>query len=1117
MPDRFTYDVFLSHNSQDKPRVRVLAEKLRAAGLRVWLDEWVIKPGDDIYLAIERGLEVARAQVLCLSPAALGSEWVTLERSTVLFRDPTNAGRRFIPLLLADCELPDALRRYKYVDYRRETKSVFAELLAACQSETELAPRPPSVLNNVEESSGPKRKSSPNPEESPVDLETQRKEYLRSVFQANQYIDPRGIRQVVQPVFLQLDEVYVSLQAEREHGWPKKAGQDEADRRIVELPTIIEQRLRLVILGDPGAGKTTLLRFLARLFASAEQQSKDAVVDKDGQDYGSSALPVLVRLAEYADFLHDAKAARLREFLTQSFGDTPEKRARFGSIIETALRAGKTIVLLDGLDEVLDVGMRVRIAHEIEIFTTNLEPDNRVVVTSRIVGYSEARLGAEFGNSVFTLCNMKPHHIERFLERWCLAVTRSNKPDAEISSIESEARSEARELILYINTSDGVQRLSVNPLLLTILALIRRASPSAPSHRVHLYQLASETLLHTWRIPQEPYSRSAILKRGQEELLLKPLAYEMHETEVTGLISYTRAKEFLQRTWARACGEEPDNPSPKIFDDIDIFMHCVNQHSGIFVERGVRKYGFSHLAFEEYFAGCEMVRLTREAVSRIHAHRHHPRWEEPIRLAIASYSNDHPEDAADLVRTAILGESETKIHPPSFLEPILHRDLFFAARCIGDCINPDVPLAKEVAQKLVAIYVDYKGLGRPSPVRQRVEVALRALKNTEGAEEAIRLFVHHYNSSTRSEEAVRRRVVEGVGRLGRATPQVHEFLINALSDPSRNVRWNATYAFASLGKATPEVERKLEERLEDESFFVRAGAADALIRLGLSPAAAEQEATSALLGEESEGWESAAEALVRLGQVKPEIVAKLLFAVKSEPERIRGRAKRALAIIGHSSPGALASMSDAVHDALKLSELAQDRLGAADTLTLLGQSSPEVEAVLLEALKSESASRRAQAARTLGIAGRGDQEITDALCAALGDPSQAVRMQSSEALGRLAQQKPKIVESLLAVLQEDPDPMVKGHAASALASLRISSREVLNALTNTLENSFAYAWMSAAIALVDLGKTDARVIKRLQQFQALESHRFLRDAAWEALWNAVQIIDNRHSSPSTKV
>jgi hypothetical protein len=42
---------------------------------------------------------------------------VVLERgiggmSRLPFRDPANAGRRFIPLLLADCKLPDTLWRY---------------------------------------------------------------------------------------------------------------------------------------------------------------------------------------------------------------------------------------------------------------------------------------------------------------------------------------------------------------------------------------------------------------------------------------------------------------------------------------------------------------------------------------------------------------------------------------------------------------------------------------------------------------------------------------------------------------------------------------------------------------------------------------------------------------------------------------------------------------------------------------------------------------------------------------------------------------------------------------------------------------------------------------------
>lgn len=107
MSKKFEFDVFLSHNHADKPRVRRLAERMRAEGMCVWFDEWIIQPGDDIYLAVERGLEAAHTLVLCLSPEALGSDWVTLERSTALFRDPSNIGRRFIPLLLDDCEIPE--------------------------------------------------------------------------------------------------------------------------------------------------------------------------------------------------------------------------------------------------------------------------------------------------------------------------------------------------------------------------------------------------------------------------------------------------------------------------------------------------------------------------------------------------------------------------------------------------------------------------------------------------------------------------------------------------------------------------------------------------------------------------------------------------------------------------------------------------------------------------------------------------------------------------------------------------------------------------------------------------------------------------------------------------
>ena len=75
MNDEFPYDVFLSHSSKDKAVVRPVAERLRADGLTVWFDEWVLKPGDNIPAKIDEGLEHSRVLVLCMSANAFGSDW----------------------------------------------------------------------------------------------------------------------------------------------------------------------------------------------------------------------------------------------------------------------------------------------------------------------------------------------------------------------------------------------------------------------------------------------------------------------------------------------------------------------------------------------------------------------------------------------------------------------------------------------------------------------------------------------------------------------------------------------------------------------------------------------------------------------------------------------------------------------------------------------------------------------------------------------------------------------------------------------------------------------------------------------------------------------------------
>jgi small GTP-binding protein len=134
MTDDFKYDVFLSHSSKDKTVVRAVAERLRSDGLRVWLDDWEIRPGDSIPAKIEEGLEHSRVLVLSMSANAFGSDWAQLEAGTFRFRDPLNKERRFIPLRLDDAPIKSSLAQFLYINWLPEDREQeYAKLLEACR------------------------------------------------------------------------------------------------------------------------------------------------------------------------------------------------------------------------------------------------------------------------------------------------------------------------------------------------------------------------------------------------------------------------------------------------------------------------------------------------------------------------------------------------------------------------------------------------------------------------------------------------------------------------------------------------------------------------------------------------------------------------------------------------------------------------------------------------------------------------------------------------------------------------------------------------------------------------------------------------------------------------
>ena len=130
---------------------------------------------------------------------------------------------------------------------------------------------------------------------------------------------------------------------------------------------------RTVLLGDPGGGKTTAANVLANFFACDP----------------SRKVPFLITLREYA-----AKSPpewSVAGYIEHTLSTLYQCDAPNG-LVERLLLTGRAVVIFDGLDELLDTSRRRDVSDRVEQFCSAF-PLTPVLVTSRVVGYNQARLG----------------------------------------------------------------------------------------------------------------------------------------------------------------------------------------------------------------------------------------------------------------------------------------------------------------------------------------------------------------------------------------------------------------------------------------------------------------------------------------------------------------------------------------------------------------------------------------------------------------------------------------------------------------------------------------------------------------------------------------------------
>ncbi len=653
--------------------------------------------------------------------------------------------------------------------------------------------------------------------------------YLEWLITENSRLKIGGVMQVQRQVDIFLDQIYVSLQAERVEERssvsverviatkiqrPSRStrsslkeldasGDAETDvfdlmpnsivttsreevsstRRVekLDLAEAIRKSNHCVILGDPGAGKTTLLRYLARHFALAKRDGSATVKGGEQQeDLGESRLPILFRIADYAEQLDQCPDLSLVDYLRQFyrqweqyFEESPGDG--FVSLLLDKMAAGECLILLDGLDEVFDEASRLQVVQQIDRFVGDYA-SNKFVVTSRIAGYREAALGNRFKE--FTIAPMDTPQMEQFLKRWCLAIEVAQRPEVNDTVRQRDAQREAEGILQDIDRQPGVKRFATNPLLLTILALIHRNGVRLPQRRIDLYQLATRTLIEDWQLGRNLFyaPKTTQLQLTEEEVvaLLAPLAFWMHEEKPTGTASQVDIEIHLTPKMAELQGVEP----AAALELVRQFLRKVRETTGLFVERAPGGYGFMHLTFEEYFVARHIAdNEVSEILEIINTHRDESRWTEPILLALGYLSSDanrvnrlvgqlfkHLEhyqptlkgkeirlkNAESNAPVLVWQSAEASENAPLQESPAIWKDLLFAGQLLSE-VKITSNFRKQLVKQLVLTYLGMEADFEEKPTQQLLRL-LRGIESFNQKGEVFEELQRAANQDDLSEE-----------------------------------------------------------------------------------------------------------------------------------------------------------------------------------------------------------------------------------------------------------------------------------------------------------------------------------------------------------------------------
>jgi predicted NACHT family NTPase len=413
--------------------------------------------------------------------------------------------------------------------------------------------------------------------------------YRRLLTQRSSYMDVRGL--VTRgAVSLQLIRIPLTARLAPSGGWSKlsdalPAIQDNLEFVDISTSTFSyllgrkRDPLRLVVIGSPGSGKTTLLAGTVLEFCTKRLRNGPLGLQR-------GRVPFMLYLRQIASTICSDPMVPLSAVIRASLSSLV-RQAEPSDWVERQLAAVRGVILLDGLDEVVDPSRRTTVTGWLDR-QFNLFPSNSYMVTSRPAGYVNNVLT---GATIVTLQPLDASQIDAFIRHWYVQAHATSLGRGDASS-RIEAETAAEELITILRRNTDIAGLATNPLMLTAIINVHYYRAAVPGSR---YDLISEICDIFLGRQQEAKGLREDLSRNQKAEVLGWLALAMMLRGIYS-IGVKDATVIIE----------------KAFSDIRVeitpetFLRSTESSSGLIMEYEAGFYRFAHLILQEFLAAVHI-------------------------------------------------------------------------------------------------------------------------------------------------------------------------------------------------------------------------------------------------------------------------------------------------------------------------------------------------------------------------------------------------------------------------------------------------------------------------------------------------------------------------------